>query len=147
QPQPVAGQAEAGRHVDLERAPGLPGPPGEAVVDALEQLARGDALVAKSKLSALRAGDQQQVAGELDEPVGLDARLAERGAQLLLAACEVEREVELRAEERERRAQLVARLGDEVSLPLDRRLEPREHLVQRLAEAVELVARPRHPQP
>jgi hypothetical protein len=81
------------------------------------------------------------------EPVGLDARLAERGAQLLLALGVVEREVELRSEEGERRAQLVPGLGDEAALPLEGRLEPGEHLVERLAEPVQLVPRPREGQP
>ena len=42
-------------------------------------------------------------------------------------------------EQRERRSQLVARLGDEAPLTLERRLEPVEHRVQRLAEPRDLV--------
>ena len=57
------------------------------------------------------------------------------------------RELELGLEERQRRSQLVARVGDEPALARERRLEPREHLVQRLAEPPDLVVGLRERQP
>ena len=51
-----------------------------------------------------------------------------------------ERQLELGAEDRQRRAQLVAGVGDEGALALQRVAEPGQHLVQRLAQARDLVA-------
>ena len=95
---------------------------------------RRDALGSERELPLIRAGDQQQIPRELDEPVGLGAGLAQSFAQLRLALGVVEREVELGAKQRERRPQLVPGLGDEAALALERSLEPGEHLVERLAE-------------
>ena len=58
-----------------------------------------------------------------------------------------QRELELGAQERERRPELVARVGDEAALVLERRLEPLEHVVQRLGEPRDLVLRRWHGQP
>ena len=58
-----------------------------------------------------------------------------------------ERQLELRSQQRKRRPQLVAGVGHEVALAGQRRLEPAEHRVQRLAEALDLVPRVRHRQP
>ena len=49
-------------------------------------------------------------------------------------------ELELRAQHGQRRPQLVARVGDEPPLVLERRLEPSEHVVQGRCEARDLVA-------
>jgi hypothetical protein len=49
--------------------------------------------------------------------------------------------------ERKQRAQLVARVGNEAPLPLERAFESPEHRVQRLSEASDLVARARQRQP
>ena len=54
-----------------------------------------------------------------------------------------QRELELGPERRERRAQLVARVGDEAALSREPLLEAVEHVVQRLAETVDLVPRRR----
>jgi hypothetical protein len=58
-----------------------------------------------------------------------------------------QRQLELRAEQRQRCAELVPRVGDELALALESRLEPGQHLVQRLTEPLELVARLGHRQP
>src|SRR5205807_349146 len=147
EPQPVAREAQVLRGVDLERPPHLLRPPREAVAHALEEVVRRDALRSERELPLIRAGDQQQIPGQLDEPVGLGAGLAQSFAQLRLALGVVEREVELGAKQRERRPQLVPGLGDEAALALERGLEPSEHLVERLAEPLELVPRARHRQP
>ena len=58
-----------------------------------------------------------------------------------------QRELELGAQQRERSAQLVACVRDEAALAREGSLQPAEHLVQRLAEPPELVARRRDGQP
>src|SRR5207237_1441833 len=77
-------------------------PPREPVPDARQELVRRDLLAAEVDLAAVGARDQQQVAGELDEPVGLLARRGHRPPELLLALGVVVRQVELGTEERER---------------------------------------------
>jgi hypothetical protein len=54
-----------------------------------------------------------------------------------------EGELELGAQERKRRPQLVTGVGHEFALALEGVLQTREHCVQRLAEPLELVSRPR----
>ena len=70
-----------------------------------------------------------------------------RLVQLLRSALAAKGEVELCAEHRERRPQLVARIGDEAALSLECRLQTGEHRVQRLAEPAQLVFRRRQRQP
>ena len=66
---------------------------------------------------------------------------AERRACSLLVsrARAAESELELRLEQAERGAKLVARVGHEAPLARDPGLEPSEHLVQRLAQTTDLV--------
>ena len=89
---------------------------------------------------ALGAGDQQEVLGELGQAVDLlrSTSASPRGAPRASSAVP-QRELELRAEQRERRSQLVAGIGDEVALALEGVLEPLEHLVQGLPEPLDLV--------
>ena len=53
-----------------------------------------------------------------------------------------ERELDLGLHQRERRAQLVARVGDERALAFEGGFEPGEHLVQPAAEPCDLVVCP-----
>ena len=65
------------------------------------------------------------------------------GAQRLRARVRVgERHLQQRALDRERRAQLVRGVGDEAPLRVERRLQPRQQIVERLPQLRELVARP-----
>ena len=89
------------------------------------------------------ARDQQQILGETDEPLGLLGGRTQRGLELVVRARPPQRDLELGTQERERRPQLVRRVGDESSLVLERGFESREHLVQRDGERRELVAWPR----
>ena len=57
-----------------------------------------------------------------------------------------QRELELGSQQRERRPQLVAGVGDERALAHECGLEPGEHRVERLAQPLDLVARLRHGQ-
>src|SRR5581483_3960179 len=68
-------------------------------------------------------------------------------AELVGRSALAKRELELRPQSCERCPQLVAGVRDEAALALETRLEPAEHLVQRLAQALELVAGRRHGQP
>ena len=74
-------------------------------------------------------------------------RRAQRRLELLARAGPPQRELELRAQERERRPQLVACVGDEASLALEPGLEPLEHRVERLAERRISSSRGRERQP
>ena len=115
---------------------------------ALEQLADLDTLLGPhGQLPVGGARDQQQILGELRQVV----RLLERGDERLAHAAAValrraHRRLELGLQDRERRAQLVARVGDELALALEGVLEPREHLVERLPEPADLVVRLRQRQ-
>ena len=81
------------------------------------------------------------------QAVGLLGRRAERSLELVAAAWMAQRELELGAQERERRPELVARIGHEAALVLERRLEPLEHVVQRLGEPRDLVPGRWHGEP
>src|SRR5439155_14201719 len=81
------------------------------------------------------------------QPVDL-LRGAADGLEELLPRCVVAQcKLELGAEESERRPELVSSIGDEVTFAVERRLESVEHLIQRLAEALDLVTGARHGQP
>src|SRR5690349_15134579 len=115
----------------------------EPLGDAVEQLVNVERLRTERKLAYVEAGEQEQVVGELREPVCFLADRAECGLELFGAAGKVESELDLGADKRERGAQLVARVGDEAALALHRALEPGEHLVQRRPEPGDLVVRAR----
>src|SRR5204862_6484552 len=122
-------------------------PPLEPGRDRREELARLERLDAQREASALRAGDQEQIFGELRQPVDLLDRAADRLTELLLRRAVTERELELGPQERQRRPELVTGVGDEVAFSLEALLEPPPHLVQRRAEPLELVPCLRHRQP
>ena len=67
--------------------------------------------------------------------------------KLLGAAGPPQCELELRAQERERRPELMARIRDEATLARETGLEPAEHRVERLTEAPDLVSCGRERQP
>ena len=52
-------------------------------------------------------------------------------------------DLQLGAQDRERRAQLMTGVIDERSLARERRLVAREHLVERLSQSPQFIARPR----
>ena len=98
-----------------------------------------DRLAGDRQPALVRSRDHQQVLGELREPVDLLDGRAKRGAQLLGRAARAPRELELGPQGRQRGAQLVAGVGDEDALALQRGLDPVEHRVERLPEPVDLV--------
>ena len=131
--QPVADEDAILRCVDLERAARFGGSGVEPPGHGIEHLADDVALTRERKPPVLGAREHQQVLGESHEPLDLLPRRPERRLQLLARAWPARSELELGLEQRERRAQLVARVGDEAALARDALLEPSDHLVQRLA--------------
>jgi len=67
------------RRADLERPAGIPRPPLEASGDALEQLVEGDLVEPQGQLPLVGACEEQEIRGQLGQPVGLDPHLAQRG--------------------------------------------------------------------
>ena len=78
--------------------------------------------------------------GTQSETVDLFGGTSDRSSQLARRPPVAQRELELGAEQRERSAELVPRVGDEVALSLKGRLEAAEHLVERVPQAFDLVA-------
>ncbi len=112
-----------------------------------EQVIHGNGLLPDRQRPLVGAGDQQEIFGEPGQALRLVGRGAQRALKLLARSRATECEVELRAKQRERGAELVAGVGDEAALVLDSRLQAREHLVQRPGEAGDLVPGGRHGQP
>jgi len=100
-----------------------------------------DVLGAQGQPSVVRPRDHQQVLGEPDQAVGLLPCRLERGAKFLGRPAAPQSQIDLGLENRERGAQLVARVGHEGALPRERRLEPVEHLVECLPQPRQLVSR------
>ena len=101
-------ELESPAPIDLDPPPPLLGPAGEAALDAVEGLAEVHAGQPQRQLAALGLGDRQQVLGELGEPVGLLGGRGQRCPQLLRRAALRQRQLQLGAEDRQRRAQLVS---------------------------------------
>jgi hypothetical protein len=102
-----------------------------------------------AQVQRLRAQEPRLAAGQQHEPVqqrlGADRRLRHRHgdlAQLVHVGLGVgQRDVGLRADDRQRRAQLVAGVGEEAALRVERAGEAVEHRVERLAQLAQLVGR------
>ena len=134
-----ASSTSAGGAADLDPAALLLGPASEAAADAVEGLGEVQASQAQGQLAALGLGDRQQVLGELGEAVGLLGGRGQRRSQFLGRAALGKRQLQLGAQDRQRRAQLVTGVGDEGALVLKRLAEPLQHLVQRVAQPRDLV--------
>ncbi len=104
------------------------------------------ATTAASSATLAPKAAEEQILGELREPVRLAADRTDGGLELVPSARGLERQLDLGLQVRERSPELVACVGDEAPLPLERRLQAPEHRVQRLSEAVELVPRLRQRQ-
>src|SRR5205807_5440300 len=125
EPQAIPAELDSGRRLAPQRAPGLLGAPLEAQRDRGEQLSGVERLDPERDPAALRAGDQQQIVREPRQPLDLLRRALQRLAQLGDRVAVAEGELELRPQERERRAQLVPGVRDELALALERVLEAR----------------------
>ena len=115
----------------------------EAAGRARQELAGVELLVPDREPSLVRARHEQQVLGELDEPVGLHRCRPESLLELARTARLSQCELELGLEERERRSELVTRVRCEAPLALEACVEALEHLVERLPQSMHLVVRSR----
>jgi hypothetical protein len=114
---------------------------------ALDHRLEPDILRGDRDVAIVRAGEHEQALGDADEMFGLLPGAHEGLLQPLAAASLGERRVDLRAQDRERRAQLVAGFVDEPALALSRCLEPVQGGVQRPGQPGERVVRPGYGQP
>ena len=90
---------------------------------------------------ALVAGEDEQRADEVLGVIDRGADVGRHAAQVGgRAGGVVQHDVDGRAHDRERGAQLMGGVGDEALLALERGLEPVEHLVEGLGQFVEFVA-------
>jgi hypothetical protein len=89
----------------------------EAAGDAAKQVVGVDRLALQRQVPLLGAGQQEQVVRDPCQPVGLEGGGLDRGAELVRRALAAQGQLELGLEERERRAELVARVRDEAPLP------------------------------
>jgi hypothetical protein len=135
------------RRADLELAASISCAPVEAGRDAFEQLVDGDHAEAQRQLPFVGAGEEQEIRGELRQSVGFDPHLAQRSLELCAGARGVERELDFGLDVGERCPQLMARIGDEAPFALHCGLETGKHLVERVAEAGDLVVRARDREP
>ena len=96
---------------------------------------------------AVGAGDHEQVVGQAGQPLGLLAGAGHRAPQLGHGPGAAVGQLQLGPEDGQRRAELVAGVGDEVALALQRPVDALEHLVERLAQPAHLVPGLGHGQP
>ena len=92
------------------------------------------------QLALAGAREDQEIFGQLREVVALLDRGDQRLAHLGGVSARAQRSLQLGLDDGHGRAQLVAGVGDEVALALERAAEAIEHLVQRFAEPADLVA-------
>ena len=111
----------------------------EVLADALEQRAERDGLAADGQLALAGARDDQQVVGHLREVVAFLDGGHERLAHVRPVVAGAQGALELGLDHRHRRAQLVAGVGDELPLAVERPPQAIEHVVERLAEPADLV--------
>jgi hypothetical protein len=106
--------------------------------DALGELVEADVLEMKVPLAA--AGELDDVGDECCQLVELSGDIAQEAFAVAFAQRDaLAEEVDVRAQARERSAQFVRGVGDELPLRADRSLERVEHGVERRPEAAELV--------
>ncbi len=113
----------------------------------VEHLPHLEPLALQRQPPLLGARDHEQIVGELGQPLDLLGRRANARVELAVGALAAERQLELQLEDRQRRAQLVACVGDQRPLAGERVLEPAEHRVDGVAETMQLIVGLRHGQP
>jgi hypothetical protein len=135
----AVGGEDEGIAVGFERPAGLLRPPTERLAYGRKHLTGPDGVAAEGKPSVVGLREYEEVFRESHEPVRLGRRGPESLLQLGRGSRLPQREVELGLQKRERSAELMARVGDEAPLPLDRALEALEHRIQSLGQASDLV--------
>ena len=96
---------------------------------------------------AIRAREHEQILRQPAEPLRLLRDAPERRLQLVSAPRLLQRQIHLGLEDAERCPELVTGLVHESPLAVEGLVQPVEHAVQRLGEALELVAGLGHRQP
>ena len=97
-----------------------------------------DRLRLQLEAARVRAGERQQVLAQGDQPTDLLLGRAQGVAEILGRPRPRERELDLGEEQRQRGAQLVARIGDEPPLAVEALVQPVEHGVQRHRQPAQL---------
>ena len=126
--------------LDHERPAGLGRRGGERGGHRLHDGVNGEWLGPDRQRILVEPSEGQQLLGERDETVGLLGGRAHHAPELLAIGGAGRGELELALEDGERRAQLMAGVGDEGALARAGTSQPREHLVQRGAQPADLVA-------
>src|SRR5439155_14258056 len=125
--------------IAFDHSSGVSGSTFEAHCDYAEELVQVDLVPSDREGSFVHSREEQEVLGELRQAVAFISDRAQGGFQLAPFAWTLEGELDLRPQVREWCSQLVARIGDETPLSLQRRLQPGEHLVERLTQPRDLV--------
>ena len=124
---------------DFDRSSGVSRSTLEAHCYAAEQLIQVDFVPSDREGSFVQSREKQKVLGELRQAVAFISDGAQGGFQVVSLAWALEGELDLRPQVGEWCSQLVAGVGDEAPLSLQRRFQPAEHLVERLAQSCDLV--------
>ena len=103
------------------------------------ELAELDLVVRDREAAGVEPREVEQIGRELREPLHLLAHRLEELAALLLGEAALREQLEVAAERRQRRAQLVRRVGDELATRAVERVETRPHLLQGAREVADLV--------
>ncbi len=135
-PAEVEQQGSAGLVGDVEHDVGAPRDP--VVHHVLDELADVDGLALQRRPRAQLLQLEQRV-GEPDQPLDLTLERGQGGVELLGAAAAVAHPLQLGAHHRERGAQLVGGVGEELALALGTGLDPCEQVVEGVPEPRELV--------
>jgi hypothetical protein len=129
--EPVALEDD-GRSVGLDRPAAFLRARAERLSHRGQQVTGPDVVSAKAEAPVVGLSEDEEIFREPHKPVRLGGRGPERLLQLPSRPRLAQRQLELGLQEREWRAELVARVGDEAALACERALEAVEHRVQRL---------------
>ena len=146
-PEGVQVEGGPGRCVDGDLATSSLGPLHETLSHPFQHGPQLDRLACDREPALVEARDQEQIFGQLGQPIDLFPGRANGGAQILGRALGAVGQLELGSEDRERCAQLVAGVGDEYAFALQAGLEPIQHQVEGLAQIVDLVLGTRQGEP
>jgi hypothetical protein len=104
-------------------------------------------VTAQGQVAVIGSSEEQQVLAQPGEQLGLGQRRSHRALELPGGAPAAQSQLQLGLQPGDRRAHLVAGVGDERALQPQCRLQPLERGVERLAEPPQLVTRSRQRQP
>jgi hypothetical protein len=137
--QAIGGEIDVDGREHAQLGAALARSPCEALADATEHIIDAYLRGADREPALVRTRDDEQVLGQLHQAIGLLHRRAQRVHELAGRAALPQCELQLRLEDRQRRAQLVAGVCDERPFPFERGLQAFEHPVQRRPQPADLV--------